>query len=164
MCWGDYLEVQNGDRVCSTCQLSWCVGRAMRYLIVSNAVIAVFLHRLIGGMSRFSRPAFWRCCRIIRKCLVRAMARSPLSLITKTILWQANVYIARGRFIKRSAFGIGSGAWSDTDMVADEVTVRFKLMLVPLKKLSPAVRLSLQKRPLRQPCQQLACFFQPQYQ
>ncbi len=38
--------------------------------------------------------------------------------------------VASGAFtIKRLAFGIGSGEWADTSMVADEVQVRFKLQL-----------------------------------
>lgn len=42
--------------------------------------------------------------------------------------------VASGAFtIKRLAFGIGSGEWADTSMVADEVQVRFKLQLAGLK-------------------------------
>lgn len=42
--------------------------------------------------------------------------------------------VASGSFaIKRLAFGIGSGEWADTSMVADEVQVRFKLQLSGLK-------------------------------
>lgn len=38
--------------------------------------------------------------------------------------------VASGNFtIQRLAFGIGSGEWADTSMVADEVQVRFKLQL-----------------------------------
>jgi polyisoprenoid-binding protein YceI len=42
--------------------------------------------------------------------------------------------VASGSFtVKRLAFGIGSGDWADTSMVADEVQVRFKLQLAGLK-------------------------------
>lgn len=42
--------------------------------------------------------------------------------------------VASGSFtIQRLAFGIGSGEWTDTSMVADEVQVRFKLQLAGLK-------------------------------
>lgn len=42
--------------------------------------------------------------------------------------------VASGGFaIKRLAFGIGSGEWADTSMVADEVQVKFKLQLAGLK-------------------------------
>lgn len=41
--------------------------------------------------------------------------------------WQAD-----GRYvIKRSAFGIGGGEWSDPAIVADEVPVDFRLVLTP---------------------------------
>jgi polyisoprenoid-binding protein YceI len=41
--------------------------------------------------------------------------------------------VASGSFtIQRLAFGIGSGEWADTSMVADEVQVRFKLQLAGL--------------------------------
>jgi len=41
--------------------------------------------------------------------------------------------VASGSFtIQRLAFGIGSGEWADTTMVADEVQVRFKLQLTGL--------------------------------
>jgi polyisoprenoid-binding protein YceI len=41
---------------------------------------------------------------------------------------------ASGRFtIRRLGFGIGGGDWSDTSLVADEVEVHFKLVLVGLK-------------------------------
>ncbi|MFN0185673.1 MAG: YceI family protein [Aquabacterium sp.] len=43
---------------------------------------------------------------------------------------------ATGAFaIKRLAFKVGEGEWSDTSMVADEVTVRFKLALDGLSPL-----------------------------
>lgn len=42
--------------------------------------------------------------------------------------------LASGSFtIQRLAFGIGSGEWVDTSMVADEVQVKFKLQLAGLK-------------------------------
>lgn len=42
---------------------------------------------------------------------------------------------ARGRFtIRRLAFGIGSGDWADTSLVADEVEVRFTLKLAGLAR------------------------------
>jgi polyisoprenoid-binding protein YceI len=42
--------------------------------------------------------------------------------------------VATGSFaIKRLAFGIGSGEWADTSMVADDVQVKFKLQLAGLK-------------------------------
>ncbi|MCC6194670.1 MAG: YceI family protein [Burkholderiales bacterium] len=38
--------------------------------------------------------------------------------------------VAEGRFtIRRSAFGIGGGAWSDPSLVADEVNVRVRVVL-----------------------------------
>lgn len=41
--------------------------------------------------------------------------------------WQAD-----GRYVlKRSAFGIGGGEWSDPSIVADEVSVDFRLVLTP---------------------------------
>lgn len=43
--------------------------------------------------------------------------------------------IASGRFaIRRLAFGIGSGDWADTSLVADEVEVRFRLRLAGLAR------------------------------
>lgn len=42
--------------------------------------------------------------------------------------------VASGSFtLKRLAFGIGSGEWADTSMVADDVQVKFKLQLSGLK-------------------------------
>lgn len=42
--------------------------------------------------------------------------------------------MASGRFtIRRLGFGIGGGDWSDTSLVADEVEVHFRLVLVGLK-------------------------------
>jgi polyisoprenoid-binding protein YceI len=35
--------------------------------------------------------------------------------------------------IKRSAFGIGEGEWSSTDVVKDEVTINFKIAATPKK-------------------------------
>jgi len=33
--------------------------------------------------------------------------------------------------LKRLAFNVGEGAWSDTETVADDVTVKFRLTLQP---------------------------------
>jgi polyisoprenoid-binding protein YceI len=42
--------------------------------------------------------------------------------------------VASGRFtLQRLAFGIGSGEWADTSMVADDVKVQFKLQLAGLR-------------------------------
>lgn len=44
--------------------------------------------------------------------------------------------VAAGQFtLKRLSYGIGSGDWSDTSMVADEVIVKFKLALTGLPAL-----------------------------
>jgi polyisoprenoid-binding protein YceI len=40
-----------------------------------------------------------------------------------------------GQFtLKRLEFAIGDGAWNDPELVADEVVVKYKLALAPLKK------------------------------
>jgi polyisoprenoid-binding protein YceI len=36
--------------------------------------------------------------------------------------------------LKRLDYGIGSGVWGDTSVVADEVQVRFHLVLTPTRK------------------------------
>jgi len=46
----------------------------------------------------------------------------------------AGVTMATGSFpIKRTAFAIGEGEWGDTSLVADEVTVKFKLAVQGMK-------------------------------
>lgn len=47
-----------------------------------------------------------------------------------TLTRQGNAWLARGRFLlKRSAYGIGGGDWAD--VVADDLEVRFNLVLLP---------------------------------
>ncbi|HXU92601.1 MAG TPA: YceI family protein [Gallionella sp.] len=47
-----------------------------------------------------------------------------------TLGQQANALLIEGMFpIKRLDYGIGSGIWSDTDTVADEVQIRFRFAL-----------------------------------
>ncbi len=47
-----------------------------------------------------------------------------------TLTRQGSAWLAQGRFpLKRSAYGIGGGDW--TDVVADDLEVRFNLVLLP---------------------------------
>ncbi len=47
-----------------------------------------------------------------------------------TLTRQGNAWLAQGRFpLKRSTYGIGGGDWAD--VVADELEVRFNLLLLP---------------------------------
>ncbi len=48
---------------------------------------------------------------------------------------EKDILIVDGSFpLKRLDYGIGSGVWGDTSVVADEVQVRFHLVLTPTRK------------------------------
>lgn len=52
-----------------------------------------------------------------------------------TLKQEAETLIIDGQFpLKRLDFGIGSGVWSDTSVVADEVQIRFHFVVVAAKK------------------------------
>jgi polyisoprenoid-binding protein YceI len=53
-------------------------------------------------------------------------------VVPLTLLAEGEDLLAEGQFeLKRLDFNIGDGPWADTDTVADEVQVRFKLRLQP---------------------------------
>ena len=57
-------------------------------------------------------------------------------VVPVTLTQSGPTTMAVGSFgLKRLAFKIGDGEWSDTSMVADDVTVRFKLALTGVGKL-----------------------------
>lgn len=52
-----------------------------------------------------------------------------------TLKQEADTLIIDGQFpLKRLDFGIGSGIWSDTSVVADDVQIRFHFVVVAAKK------------------------------
>lgn len=52
-----------------------------------------------------------------------------------TVKTQGNAQLFEGAFVlKRLDFKIGEGAWSDTETVADEVQIRFKVLANPAPK------------------------------
>ena len=70
-------------------------------------------------------------------------ARGPLTIKGKTVevvtpfSWRAEAGggIVEGAFnIKRLQYNIGEGVWKDTDTVADEVQIRYRLVLAPAAK------------------------------
>lgn len=62
------------------------------------------------------------------KLTIRGAARDVT--VPVTLVQAGGVTTATGTFtIKRLAFGLGASEWKDTSLVADEVQVRFKLIL-----------------------------------
>ncbi|MBZ0104891.1 MAG: YceI family protein [Sulfuricella denitrificans] len=52
-----------------------------------------------------------------------------------TLRQEKDMLVLDGSFpLKRLDYGIGSGIWSDTSVVADEVQVRFHFVLTPVRK------------------------------
>lgn len=59
--------------------------------------------------------------------------RAQKLVIPVSVAQTAGESVATGRFtIRRLAFGIGDGEWTDTSLLADEVQVQFKLVLAGL--------------------------------
>ncbi|MEY3220767.1 MAG: hypothetical protein RIT27_2124 [Pseudomonadota bacterium] len=55
---------------------------------------------------------------------------TPITLTVEFKPQQKGALFEGNFILKRSQFGIGEGIWSDTSVVADEVVVRFKLMVL----------------------------------
>ena len=77
----------------------------------------------------------------------RFEARGPLTIKGKTIevvtpfTWRAEAGggVIEGAFsVKRLQYNIGEGVWKDTETVADEVQIRYRLALGPARTAAPA--------------------------
>lgn len=71
---------------------------------------------------------------VIGKLTIKGSARDVA--VPVALAQNGSVTMASGQFtLKRLAFRIGDGEWSDTSMVADDVQVKFKLALSGVGKL-----------------------------